>query len=46
MKEVQATKTIRVNYSEGEDYLKAQGLRKEYITWLNLKTQNFLCKVN
>ncbi|MGE7942229.1 DEAD/DEAH box helicase family protein [Lysinibacillus xylanilyticus] len=40
-KEAQANENIQVNYSEGEDYLKAQGLRKEYITWLNIKIEDF-----
>nr|WP_241747191.1 helicase-related protein [Lysinibacillus sphaericus] len=39
--EAQANENIQVNYSEGEDYLKAQGLRKEYITWLNIKIEDF-----
>ncbi len=41
LKETQAIDMIKVNTSEGEDYLKAQGLRKEYITWLNLKIEEF-----
>lgn len=41
IKEEQANNTIKLNTSEGEDYLKAQGLRKEYITWLNLKIEEF-----
>ncbi len=40
-KEAQANENIQVNYSDGEDYLKAQGLRKEYITWLNIKIEDF-----
>lgn len=40
-KEAQASENIQGNYSEGEDYLKDQGLRKEYITWLNLKIEDF-----
>lgn len=41
IKDTQANDTIKLNTSEGEDYLKAQGLRKEYITWLNLKIEEF-----
>lgn len=41
LKETQANNTIKLNTSDGEDYLKAQGLRKEYITWLNLKIEEF-----
>ncbi|WP_400243207.1 DEAD/DEAH box helicase [Niallia sp. JL1B1071] len=41
LKETQANETIKLNISDGEDYLKAQGLRKEYITWLNLKIEDF-----
>lgn len=41
LKETQANDTIKLNTSDGEDYLKAQSLRNEYITWLNLKIEEF-----
>lgn len=41
LKETQANDKIKLNTSDGEDYLKAQSLRKEYITWLNLKIEEF-----
>ncbi|MFF5995181.1 DEAD/DEAH box helicase family protein [Lysinibacillus sp. KU-BSD001] len=41
LKENQANESLKSNASEGADYLKAQSLRKEYITWLNLKIEEF-----
>lgn len=41
LKENQANESLKSNASEGTDYLKAQGLRKEYVTWLNLKIEEF-----
>lgn len=41
LKENQANESLKSNASEGTDYLKAQSLRKEYVTWLNLKIEEF-----
>lgn len=41
LKENNANDSIKSNVSEGADYLKAQSLRKEYITWLNIKIEEF-----
>lgn len=46
LKENQANNLIKFNASEGADYLKAQSLRKEYITWLNLRIEEFFVQSN